>query len=154
MSRRKRRQKPKLSFVLICSKNKSVTNEPMFQCDVILGAWFVCHRYYLERTKNFVLGFVSWHMNREKTWVECFIFLLSWRVSVYVTNVLTKVQKFFCPQNSILLFKCEYRIISQHCVSVRMPWPRVLFCLWDFNILQILEFLLLFKCFGEQTWPI
>ena len=38
--------------------NKPVTNEPIILCYVILRAWFVCHRHYLERTKTFVLGFV------------------------------------------------------------------------------------------------
>ena len=35
-----------------------MTNEPIIICNVILRAWFVRHRHYLERMKTFVLGFV------------------------------------------------------------------------------------------------
>ena len=35
-----------------------MTNEPIIICNVILRAWFVPHRHYLEQTKTFVLGFV------------------------------------------------------------------------------------------------
>ena len=35
-----------------------MTNEPIILCNVILRAWFVSHRYYLEQTKTFVPGFV------------------------------------------------------------------------------------------------
>ena len=38
--------------------NLCMTNEPILQCIIVLRAWFVCHRLYPERTKNFVLGFV------------------------------------------------------------------------------------------------
>ena len=47
------------AFVRSCMFwNKPVTNEPIILCNVILRAWFVRHRHYLERTKTFVLGFV------------------------------------------------------------------------------------------------
>ena len=40
--------------------NKPLMNEPIkyVLCYVILRAWFVRHRHYLERTKTFVFGFV------------------------------------------------------------------------------------------------
>ena len=41
--------------------NKPVTNEPIILCNVILRAWFVCHRHYLERTKTFVYVLVMAH---------------------------------------------------------------------------------------------
>ena len=53
----RQKQKPKLWFVCMFW-NKPETNEPINLCNVILRAWFVCHRHYLERTKTFVLGFV------------------------------------------------------------------------------------------------
>ena len=54
----KRKTKTK-AFVRSCMFwNKSVTNEPIILCNVILRAWFVHHRHYLERTKTFVFSFV------------------------------------------------------------------------------------------------
>ena len=39
--------------------NLCVTNEPIFQYIIaLLRAWFVRHRFYPERTKTFVCGFV------------------------------------------------------------------------------------------------
>ena len=35
-----------------------MTNEPIVICNVIIRAWFVRHRHYLQRMKTFVLGFV------------------------------------------------------------------------------------------------
>ena len=35
-----------------------MTNEPIFECSLVLTAWFVCQRYYPVRTKTFVFGFV------------------------------------------------------------------------------------------------
>ena len=46
------------SFCLFLYVHKPVMNVPINLCNVILRAWFVRHRYYLERTKTFVLGFV------------------------------------------------------------------------------------------------
>ena len=45
------------AFVRSCMFcNKPVTNEPIILCYVILRAWFVRNRHYLERTKTFVPG--------------------------------------------------------------------------------------------------
>ena len=38
--------------------NLCMTNEPIFQCIIVLRAWFVRHRLYPERTKTFVFAFV------------------------------------------------------------------------------------------------
>ena len=45
--------------------------------DVILRAWFVRHRHYLERTKTFVLGFVFvfvWAHEPAKSSVASYLF--------------------------------------------------------------------------------
>ena len=38
--------------------NKPLTDEPMIVCKIILRAWFIRHRHYLEQKKTFELGFV------------------------------------------------------------------------------------------------
>ena len=35
-----------------------MSKEPIIICNVILKAWVVCHRHYVERMKTFVLGLV------------------------------------------------------------------------------------------------
>ena len=38
--------------------NLSVTNEPIFQCIIVLRAWFIHHRLYPEGTETLVFGSV------------------------------------------------------------------------------------------------
>ena len=41
--------------------NLCVTDESIFQCIIVLRAWFVRHRFYPEQTKTFVFIWVRFH---------------------------------------------------------------------------------------------
>ena len=49
-----------------------MTNEPIIICNVILRAWSVCHRHYLERMKTFLFGFVFVRLSHKTNGTFCF----------------------------------------------------------------------------------
>ena len=100
------------AFVCSCIFwNKPVTNKPIILCNVILRAWFVCHRHYLERTKTFVFVLV-------------FVFVLAHEQAI------SKVVKWFLGQLIQLFSFClpaldyEWNISCCHFFRIVLTyWP-------------------------------
>ena len=83
----------------VCSSmfwNKPVTKEPIILCNIILRAWFIRHRHYLEQTKTFVLNFVFvFVLTHEQTISPCKPWLMRNRKWLIFVNAM-RTENWIC----------------------------------------------------------
>ena len=113
-------------------------NKPIILCNVILRAWFVRHRHYLERTKLLVLvSSSSWHINRllvvlplsltKNGWLMGHSTKMSGRFSHLWGPIRSRTVVFWVDSSSLLAAPPDVKWVCKSTVSV------VTMSIWNSN---------------------